>query len=153
MSGSNAPSLERTPLFLRPCTATTMTSRGLCPTTAFGPVFSERCQFSADRIGRSKSGAGRSALFVVNRFSLKSITIGKRRNILSCAGGKTFKPVIAHDAGITGSFDEDVFKTKFEAERPISFIFPGYDCPSRVDILKALGLRDRGIDPEHDQNR
>src|SRR4029453_9654512 len=100
-----------------------------------------------------KVGAIVCALFVVNRFSLQSITIGKRRNILSCAGGETFKPLVAPDTGITGGFDENVFKTKFEAERPVSFIFPGYDGPRRVDIAKALGLRDRGIDPEHGEKR
>jgi hypothetical protein len=100
-----------------------------------------------------KVGAIVCALFVVNRFSLKSITIGKRGNILSCVGGKTFKPLVAHDAGITRGFDENVFKTKFEAERSISFIFAGYDRPRRVDIVKALRLRDRGIDPNHGENR
>ena len=98
-------------------------------------------------------GAVVCALFVVNWFSLKSITIGKRGNILSCAGGEKFKPVVAHDAGITRHFEENVFKTKFEAKRPVSFIFPGYDRARRVDIVKALWLRDRGIDPKHDESR
>src|SRR6266480_2885319 len=67
------------------------------------------------------------ALFVVNGFSLKAITIGKCRNILSCAGGESLKSAVAHDAGIARCFDENVFKTKLESERPVSFIFPSND--------------------------
>jgi hypothetical protein len=88
------------------------------------------------------------ALLVVNRFSLKSVTIGKRGNILSRIGGESLKPAVPHDAGITRYFDENVFKTKLEAERSVSFIFPGDNRARRVDIIKADGLGGRSTSPE-----
>ena len=42
------------------------------------------------------------ALFVVDWFSFESVAIRKRRNVLSCAGRKSLKPAIAHDAGVAG---------------------------------------------------
>ena len=82
------------------------------------------------------------ALFVVNRFSFKSVTIGKRGNVLSCAGGDVSELVVAYDAGVARYFDKNVFKTQPEAERSVSFILSGYDCPRRVDIVKAVRLSD-----------
>ena len=92
------------------------------------------------------------ALFVVNGFSLKAITIGKCRNILSCAGGESLKSAVAHDAGIARCFDENVFKTKLESERPVSFIFPSNDRARRVDIVKTVRLRNRSISPENGES-
>ena len=92
------------------------------------------------------------ALFVVNGFSLKAITIGKCRNILSCAGGESLKSAVARDAGIARCFDENVFKTKLESERPVSFIFPSNDRARRVDIVKTVRLRNRSISPENDES-
>ena len=89
----------------------------------------------------------------MNWFSLKPITIGKRGDMFSCAGGKILKPAVAHDAGVARYFDENVFKTKPEAERSVSFILPGYDRPRRVDIVKAVVLRNRGINPERNENQ
>ena len=65
---------------------------------------------------------------------------------------RVLKPAVVHDAGIARYFDENVFKTQFEAERPISFVFPGNDRARRVNIVQAVRLRDRGIAPESDQN-
>ena len=72
------------------------------------------------------------ALFVVNWFSLKSIAIGKRGNILSCGGGQNFKPAVFYDTGVTRYFDENIFKTKPEAERSVPFIFTGNNGGSGV---------------------
>jgi hypothetical protein len=88
----------------------------------------------------------------MNWFPLKSVTIGKRGNVLSCAGGKILKPAVAHDAGVARYFDEYVFKTKPEAERSVSFIFSGYDRARRVDIVKAVRLRDRVVSPQNEES-
>jgi hypothetical protein len=86
------------------------------------------------------------ALFVVNRLSLKSIAVGKCGNILSCDGGQSLKPAVAQDAGVTRYFDDNVFKTKPETERPASFIFPGNNRARGIDVVKATGLADRSSD-------
>jgi hypothetical protein len=99
-----------------------------------------------------KIGSVICALFVANCFSLKSVTIGKRRNILSCAGGESLKPAVAHDASVARHFDKNVFKTKLEAERSISFILPGNHRARRVDIVKAVRLRDRGLSRVNDES-
>jgi hypothetical protein len=88
------------------------------------------------------------ALFVVNWLSLKPITIRKRRHILSRARGETIEPPVTHNAGIARNFDKNVFKTQPKANRPVSFIFPGNDRARRVDIVDAVGLRDREMSPE-----
>jgi hypothetical protein len=93
-----------------------------------------------------------SALFVVNRLSLKSIAVVKRGNILSRDSGQRLKPTVTQDAGVTGHFDENVFKTKLEAERSVPLIFARNNRARRVDILKADRLPDRGIRPENDKN-
>jgi len=92
------------------------------------------------------------ALFVVNWFSLKSIAIGKRGHVLSCADGQSRKPAVGYDAGIAGYFDKNIFKTKLEAEKPVSFIFPGDNRARRIDIVKAARLADRGFSPENNKN-
>ena len=92
------------------------------------------------------------ALFVVNWLSLKSISVVKRGNILSRDGGQRLNPTVAHDAGVTGNFDENVFKTKLEAERSVSFIFARNYRPRRIDVVQAAKLPDRGIRPENDEN-
>jgi hypothetical protein len=92
------------------------------------------------------------ALLVVNWLSLKSIAVGKGGNILSCDGGQSLKPAVAQDGGITRYFDENVFKTKLETERPVSFIFPGNNRARRVGIVKVARLADRGIRPENNKN-
>ena len=91
-------------------------------------------------------------LFVVNGFSLKSIAIRKRGNILSCDGSESLKPAVAHDAGVARYFDENVLKTKLEAERSASFVFPGNYSLRRVEIVKAARLGDRATIPEHNEN-
>src|SRR5436190_11938564 len=93
------------------------------------------------------------ALFVMNWFPLKSIAIGKRRNILSCEGGQSLKPRVAHNTGVARYFDENVLKTKPETERSVSFIFSGNNCARRVDIVKAARLGDRGISPENNEDK
>jgi hypothetical protein len=93
-----------------------------------------------------------SALFVVNRLSLKSIAVVKRGNILSRDSGQRLKPTVTQDAGVTGHFDENVFKTELETERPVPLIFARNNRARRVNILKADRLTDRGIRPEHDKN-
>jgi hypothetical protein len=40
-----------------------------------------------------------------------------------------------------------------EAERSVSFIFPGDDRPRCVGIVKAILLCDRNINPERNENR
>ena len=92
------------------------------------------------------------ALFVVNWFSLKSIAIGKRGNILSCCGGQNLKPAVFYDTGVTRYFDQNVFKTKSETEGSVSLICPGNDRARRVDIVKAARLADRAIGPENNEN-
>ena len=91
-------------------------------------------------------------LFVVNRFSLESVTIRKRGDISFSVGGEILKPTVVHDAGVARCFDENVFKTKLEAKRSVSFIFPGYDRSRRINIVKTVRLRDLGITPENDQS-
>ena len=54
-------------------------------------------------------------LFVVNRFSFESVTIGKCGDISPSVGGETLKPTVNQDAGVARCFDENVFKTKLEA--------------------------------------
>src|SRR5215472_5210090 len=92
------------------------------------------------------------ALFVVNRLSLKSIAVVKRGNILSCGDCQRPKPTVAQDAGVTRHLDENVFQTKLEAERPVSFIFARDNRARRVDFFKAARLTDRGVRPENDKN-
>ena len=92
------------------------------------------------------------ALFVVNWLSRKSIAIGKVGNILSCDGGQCLKPAVGHDTGVAGYLDQNVFKTKPEAERSVSLIFTGNNCACRVDIVKAARLSDRATSPEHNEN-
>jgi hypothetical protein len=70
---------------------------------------------------------------------------------LSCDGGQSLKPAVSQDAGVTRYFDENVFKTKLEPERPVSFIFPGNNRARRVDISKAARLADRGIGAENNK--
>ena len=91
-------------------------------------------------------------LFVVNRFSLKSITIRECGNILPCAGGENLKSAVTHDAGIARCFDENVFKTELESERPGSLIFPSNDCTRRIEIVKTVRLRNRSVSAENDEN-
>ena len=74
------------------------------------------------------------------------------RYISSSVGGETLKPTVIHDAGVARCFDENVFKTKLEAKRSVSFIFPGYDRARRIDIVKAVRLRGRGITQENDES-
>jgi hypothetical protein len=62
-------------------------------------------------MARQEKGTVICALFIMNGYSLKSITIGKRGDILACAGGERLKPTVAYDAGIARYFDENVFKT------------------------------------------
>jgi hypothetical protein len=91
-------------------------------------------------------------LFVVDRFSFEAVTIRKCGDILSSVGGETLKPIVNQDAGVARCFDENVFKTKPEAKRSVSFIFAGYDRARRIDIVKAVRLRGRGITPENDES-
>jgi hypothetical protein len=91
-------------------------------------------------------------LFVVNWLPLKSIAIGKRGNVLSRGRGQSRKPTVAQNAGVTRYFDQNVFKTKPETERSVSFICPGNDRARRVDIVKAARLADRAIGPENNEN-
>ena len=63
---------------------------------------------------RKKKGSVICALFVMNRFSLKSVTIGKCKNILSGVGGESFKPAVAHDGGVA-RYGQNIFKTKRSA--------------------------------------
>jgi hypothetical protein len=99
-----------------------------------------------------KMGPVICALFVVNWFSLKPITIRKRRHILSGTRGEIIKSPVTHDAGIARNFDKNVFKTESEAKRPVSFIFASNDRTRRVDIVDAVRLRDREISPEDDED-
>jgi len=92
------------------------------------------------------------ALLVVNWLAFKSVAVRKHGNVLSCAGGQSRKPAVAQDAGVTRYFDENIFKTKLETDGAVSFIFPGYDRASRIDIVKAVRLRDRDIRPECGEN-
>jgi hypothetical protein len=92
------------------------------------------------------------ALFVVNWLALKSITVGKRGNVLSRGRGQSRKPAVAQDAGVTRYFDQNIFKTKPETERSVSSICPGNDRAGRVDIVKAARLADRAIGPKNNEN-
>ena len=103
-------------------------------------------------MARQKKGSVICALLVVNRFSFKSVTIGKRQDILSGVGGDSFKSAVIYDGRVAGYFDENIFKTKLETDRAVSFIFPGYDRARRIDIVKAVRLRDRDIRPECGEN-
>ena len=89
------------------------------------------------------------ALFVVNWPALKSIAVGKRGNVLSRGRGQSRKPAVAQDAGVTRYFDKNVFKTKPETKRSVSFICPGNNRARRVDIANAARLADRAIAPEN----
>ena len=91
------------------------------------------------------------ALLVVDRFSLKSVTIGKFGNILSRVSGESREPGVLHDIGITRHFDENVFKTKAEAERSVSFITPSNNGTGRVKIIKTARLRGRRTRPENNK--
>src|SRR4029077_11873156 len=59
------------------------------------------------------------------------------------------KPAVAQDAGVTRYFDKNVFKTKLETKRSVSFICPGNNHARRVDIANAARLADRAIAPEN----
>src|SRR5262245_48490989 len=91
-------------------------------------------------------------LFVVNRFSLKPITIGKRGDILLCTGGESLKAAVGHDAGIARYFDQNVFKTELESERPVSFSFSCYERAGRGDIIKPVRLRKRSNGTKNDES-
>jgi hypothetical protein len=99
-----------------------------------------------------KMGSVVCTLFIVNWFSLKSVAIRKRRNILPCIGGDGGKSAIAQDAGVARYFDHNVFKAEPESERPVSFILTGNDGARRVKIAKAARLRDRGVGPQKDEH-
>jgi hypothetical protein len=98
-------------------------------------AFLERRRFSADRIGMSENEAGRRCPV---RRELASPQIDR--------GRKTWKP------GVTRYFDQNVFKTKPETERSVSFICPGNDRAGRVDIVEAARLADQAIGPENNEN-
>jgi hypothetical protein len=87
----------------------------------------------------------------MNRPSLKLVTVRKRRSILPGVGGECLKSAVAHDAGIVRHLDEKVLKTRLEAERSVSFIFPGNEHARSVNVVKS-GLRNRDIGPENDEN-
>ena len=85
------------------------------------------------------------------RFSLKSVTIGKFGDILFRVSGESLEPGVPHDVGITRHFDENVFKTKAEAERSVSFIAPSNNGARRVKIIKTARLRGRSTRPENNK--
>jgi hypothetical protein len=111
---------------VRPCTLSTITSRGLCPNQGFLPsIFRTLSIFCGSNWHVRKCGQVVCPLFVVNWLPLKSIAVGKRGNVLSRSRGQSRKPAVAQDAGVTRYFDQNVFKTKPETERSVSFICPG----------------------------
>jgi hypothetical protein len=75
-------------------------------------------------MARQKKGSVICALLVVNRFSLKSSTIGKRQDILSGVGGDSFKSAVIYDGPVAGYFDENIFKKSLKPTGRFLSSFP-----------------------------
>ena len=89
---------------------------------AFYLVFAERRQFSAHQIGMSENEVGHMCL-VRHEPAFPQAGHGKKtlKHIAPRWRRVCLKPAVAHDAGIARYLDENVFKTKLEAERPVFF--------------------------------